>query len=97
MVFHLGVLCQPLLIVIDVIEGSGELVVAQGVARQVFNDDLLQLTQFLIGLAVMLRKGLDVVARGGTSHEEALDIGEHHSFLVLHMLLYLASILVVEL
>ena len=87
---------QPLLIIINIVEGCRELVVAQGVAGQVFDDDLLQLAQLLVDLPVVLREGLDVVARGDTPRQQTLHIGEHGAFLVLHVLLYLTGILIVE-
>ena len=54
MVLDLGMQGQPLLVVIDVVERCRKLVVAQSVAGQVFDDDLFQLAQLLVGLIVVL-------------------------------------------
>ena len=53
-VFHLSMLREPLLVVVDVVERCRKLVVAQPVVGKILNNDLLQFAQFLVGLSVVL-------------------------------------------
>ena len=69
-VFDLGMLAQPLLIVIDVVEGGSHFVVAVGVGRQILNHHEFQFAQLLVGTVVMLREGVDVVVVHGTAVQE---------------------------
>ena len=70
MVFHLGVLCEPLLIIIYVIEGSGELVVVVRINWQLLDNHEFQFAQLLVRLFVMFGEGVDVVVVQGTSIEQ---------------------------
>ena len=54
MVFDHGVLTQPYFVLVDVMEGGGELIVVQTILRQIFDDEQFQLAQLLVGGAVML-------------------------------------------
>ena len=84
-VLHLGVLTEPFLVIIDVVECCGELVVVESVGGQVFDDHELQLTQFLVGLLMVTRKGVHVIIVHGVSVYQRLDVGEECLLLVLHV------------
>ena len=83
-------------VLIDVVEGGGELVVVQAVLWQVFDDEQLQLAQFLVGRAVMLREGIDIIVVGGMTVDQRLHIGEERLLLIFHVAAYLVGIFVVE-
>ena len=97
LIFYLRVLCQPFLVVVNVVERGRELVVVHAVAGQVFDDDVLQLAQFLVGLSVMLRESVDVVVARHLIVEQGINIREHHFLLVFHVRTYLVRILIIEL
>ena len=61
MILDLCVLTEPRLIIIDIMERRRQLVVVQPVLRQVFDDEELQLAQFLIRCPMMLGEGLHVI------------------------------------
>ena len=89
-------LAQPHLVLIDIVEGGGELVVVLPVLRQIFDDEQLQLAQLLVGGAVVPGEGVHIVVTGGTAFEQRLHVGEECLLLVLHVTANLMGILVVE-
>ena len=95
-VLDLGVLAQPFLVVVDVVEGGRELVVVEGVGGEVLDDHELELAQRLVGLLVVFGEGLDVVVADGTALEQRLDVGEEGLLLVLHVAAYLLGVFFVE-
>ena len=69
----------------------------QTVGRQILDDKELQLSQFLIGSAMMLRKSLHIIIITRTTVEQTLDIREEGLLLILHVTAYLMGILIIEL
>ena len=61
------------------------MVVAQVVGWQVFDDDALQLLDFLVHLAMVLRESLNVIVGIGIPREQRLHVWEHHFLLILHV------------
>ena len=96
MILDHGVLTEPHLVLVDVVEGGGELVVVQTVLRQVFDDEEFQFAQSLVGCPVVLGEGLHIVVVGGTPLYERLHVGEERLLLILHVAADLMGILVVE-
>ena len=95
-VFNHRMLTQPLLVVVDVMQRGGQLVIVESVLRQVFDDEEFELAQLLVGLLVVLGEGLDAVACGGLAVDECLNVGEECALLIGHVAAYLVGILVVE-
>ena len=96
-VLDLGVLAEPLLVVVDVVEGGSELVVVVGVGGKVLDDHELEFAQGLVGLLVMLGEGVDVVVGEGVSVEKGLDVGEEGILLVFHVAPDFLFVFVIEL
>ena len=96
MILHHRVLPQPLLVVVNIMEGGRQFIVMQTIAGQVFDDEQFQFTQFLVGLLVVLGEGIDTIFRGSFAVEECLNIGEEIALFVGHVAAYLLSVLVIE-
>ena len=91
-----AMVAEPLLIIIYIVQGGGELVVGQSVAGQVFDDDVFQFLKLACGVAVVAGKGIDVVVGFLLALEQGLDVGEEGFFLILHVETDVVGILVVE-
>ena len=96
MILDLCVLTEPSLIVIDIMERRRQLVVVQPVLRQVFDDEELQLAQFLIRCPMVLGEGLHVIVTGRAPLQQGLHIREERLLFVHHMTAYLMRVLIVE-
>lgn len=62
LIFHLRMLAEEVLAVVQVVEGSHETVVMLHIGRQILDDNALELTEFLVRLTVMVGVGVDVGA-----------------------------------
>ena len=96
-VFDIRVLIEPGLTVIDVIERGSEQVVVQFVRRQIFNNDALQFGKTLLHLAMVLRKGVDIVIVHHYPLQQLLYIGKHGLLFIAHVLNDFMRILVIKL
>ena len=57
----------------------------QAVGGQILDDDVLKFAKLLVNLAVMSRKGFDVIIGGNDALFKALNIREHRFLLILHV------------
>ena len=87
---------KPRLAVVDVVERSRQAVVVVHIRGKILQDDVLQLAEFLVSLAVMLRESLYVEVIVGLASLQSLHIREHRLLLVAHVVLYGMGIFVVE-
>ena len=88
---------EPRLAVIYVVESGTELVVALPISRKVLDNDVLQLAQLHIRLAVVLGKGVNVVVVARLALQERVDVWEDCLLFVLHVVAYAMGVLVVQL
>ena len=96
-VFHLCMLAQPFLVVVDVVEGGCQLVVVVSINWQILDNHEFQFAQLLVRLFVMLGEGVNVVVGQGESVKERLHIGEEGLLLVFHVTTDFLCIFFVEL
>ena len=85
MVFHLGVQSKPFLIFVKVVKNGCQTVVSLGIAWQILDDDILQLTQLRGHLAVMLRESVNIIVAYVFLSKQLVHVREHRLFLILHV------------
>src|SRR5574344_682856 len=72
----IAMVCQPLLIIIYIIESGGELMVSKSVMWKILDDDIFQLKEFACSVAMVLREYFHVIVRHLLSSKQSLNIRE---------------------
>ena len=93
---HLRVMRKPLLVVVDIIEGGTELVVAQTIRWQILNDDALEFLQLHFHLHMVLREGFNIKVGIGITFYKCLNIRENHLLLIFHVIGDAMGIIIIE-
>ena len=67
-----------------------------GIRGEILDDDALQFPKLEVGLAMVLRVGLNIISVARLPFQHGFNVGEHHFLFILHMVTDVMRILVEE-